>query len=265
MARPGESTDRRKHKHSSTEWYRKAFADDYLLIYAHRSEREALSQVKVAIGHVPFEPGQRVLDVACGKGRHMLAFARMGAKVSGIDLSPTLLKEARRRFREVEFSAEFRRCDMRELPFRDRFDGATLWFTSFGYFPTLSDDLKVLRSMSAAIKPGGWWWIDIPNPAYVIENLVPESTRIVSGPDGKSQIKEQRRIVGSRVVKKVIVSDRRGERVYEERVRLYTPEQFGSLIKRAHLVTDGILGGYDGSALSALNPRQIWYGRRPPG
>jgi SAM-dependent methyltransferase len=250
-------------KDRGDEWYRRAFADDYLIIYAHRSEREALSQVKVAIGHVPFEPGQRVLDIACGKGRHMLGFARMGARVAGVDLSPTLLRAARRRFRESPYRATFRRGDMRRLPYQNQFDGVTLWFTSFGYFPTETDNLRVMKSLAAAIKPGGWWWIDIPNPAHLIDNLAPESTRIVDGPDGEVEVKESRRIVGRRVVKKVLLTDSKGERSYDERVRLYTPEQFGSLVKRAGLVTDGILGDYDGSALAVLNPRQIWYGRKP--
>jgi hypothetical protein len=119
-----------------------------------------------------------------------------------------------------------------------------------------------LTSLARAIRPGGWWWIDIPNPAHLIENLVPESTRIIDGPNGKLEIKEKRRIVQQRVVKRMILTDDKGERAYEERVRLYTPEQFGTLVKRAALVTEGILGDYDGSALSVLNPRQIWYGRK---
>jgi SAM-dependent methyltransferase len=247
----------------SGEWYKRAFADDYLFVYAHRTAREAIAQVEVAVRHLPFAAGQRVLDIACGSGRHLLAFARLGARVTGVDLSPVLLDVARRRFARTRYRATFKLADMRESTFKQSFDGATIWFTSIGYFATQDEDLRALRSMAGALKKGGWWWIDIPNPAYLIPNLVPESVRMVSGPHGRATIEERRRIVGNSVVKEIVLTDEHGQRNYEERVRLYTPEQFGSLVKLAGLVTDGILGDYDGSALAASRPRQIWYGRKP--
>ena len=64
-------------------WFEKSFQEDYLWLYAHRSDREATAQVRTAIRNLPFKPGQKVLDIACGAGRHMLAFARKGAIVTG--------------------------------------------------------------------------------------------------------------------------------------------------------------------------------------
>lgn len=244
-------------------WYRRAFQDDYLLVYSHRTLKEARQQVAIAIEHLPFQRGQEVLDIACGSGRHLLAFAERGAQVTGIDLSKPLLKEAETLFAKSKYSATLKRADMRELPYAERFDGASMWFTSFGYFRKESDDLKALKSLAAALRQGGWWWIDIPNPVYLRSHLVPESIRTVRGPKGKAEIVEQRRLVGDRVVKKVTIHDQRGERSWEERVRLYTPEQFGSVIKRAKLTTQGVLGDYDGKALAASRPRQIWYGLKP--
>lgn len=253
----------KRSERKSREWYKHAFADDYLFVYAHRTAREAIAQVEVAVRHLPFQAGQSVLDIACGSGRHLLAFARLGARVTGVDLSPVLLDVARRRFARTRYRATFQLADMRESTFKQRFDGATIWFTSIGYFATQAEDLRALRSMAGALKTGGWWWIDIPNPAHLIPNLVPESVRSVDGPYGRARIEERRRIKGNSVMKKIIVTDEHGQRTYEERVRLYTPEQFGCMIKRSGLVTDGILGDYDGAALAASRPRQIWYGRKP--
>jgi SAM-dependent methyltransferase len=258
--------DRRPHKASRPRgraWYRRAFADDYLLVYSHRTLKEARFQVGVAIRHLPYSGGQSVLDIACGSGRHLLAFAERGASVTGIDLSETLLGEARKLFSRSDHAARLQQGDMRELGFQAEFDGATMWFTSFGYFATAADDLRALKSLAAAIRSGGWWWIDIPNPVYLESNLIPISRRKVTGPHGKAAIEEHRRIIADRVVKRVSICDQQGERSYEERVRLYTPEQFGNLIKRAHLTTHGILGDYDGKALAASRPRQIWYGEKP--
>jgi 2-polyprenyl-3-methyl-5-hydroxy-6-metoxy-1,4-benzoquinol methylase len=249
-------------RNSSTEWYRSAFAEDYLWLYAHRSEREAAAQVRIAMKHVPFEAGQKILDVACGSGRHMLAFARYRAMVTGIDLSKTLVSEARRRFKEKGLSARISIGDMRDLTYREKFDGATIWFTSIGYFVTRAEDQLVISGLSAALKPGGWWWIDLPNPAYLKAHLVPHSERICRSPHGRARVVENRRIVQGRVEKEITITDPAGIRKYKERVRLYRPEQFGSLIKRAGLAADGILGDYDGSPLIHKSPRQIWYGHK---
>jgi len=245
-----------------TEWYRSAFAEDYLWIYSHRSEREAASQAAVAIRHVPFEPGQKVLDIACGAGRHMLAFARRGALVTGIDLSKTLVAQARARFKQKGYKAVLKLGDMRELKYSEKFDGATIWFTSIGYFASMAEDQKVIDGLASALKCGGWWWIDLPNPVYLEANLIPYSERVCRSPHGKATVIERRRIVQRRVEKSIIVNDPAGIRRYRESVRLYRPEQFGGLIEKAGLATDGILGNYDGSPLTSRSPRQIWYGRK---
>lgn len=247
---------------NSSDWYLHAFTDDYLYLYAHRSEEEADDHINLAIRHVPFEKEQHILDIACGAGRHLLAFAKRGAKVTGIDLSDVLLGNARERFRNVGFKANLVQGDMREIPYRAQFDGATMWFTSFGYFENSADDKKVLKGLSKALKPGGWWWIDLPNPGFLISNLIEKSERKIDGPNGKACVKEQRRIIGNRVVKTIQIFDNLGRRQYVENVRLYSTERFGRMISSVRLSTDGVLGDYDGSAFTRYSPRQIWYGRK---
>jgi ubiquinone/menaquinone biosynthesis C-methylase UbiE len=244
------------------DWYREAFAEDYLWLYRHRSEKEAIAQVKKAISVLPFVAGQRVLDVACGSGRHMLAFARQGAQVTGLDLSKTLVAEARKRFAEEGLEAVIRRGDMRDLTYRNKFDGATMWFTSLGYFPTQAEDQTVIDGLSRALKSGGWWWIDLPNPAYLVSRLVPQSESVRIGPNGRAHVVETRRLIGRRVEKHIEIHDKAGKRSYVESVRLYRPEQFGAVIRKAGLTTDGILGDYDARALTSNAPRQIWFGHK---
>lgn len=246
----------------ATEWYVRSFAEDYLWLYAHRSEKEAAEQVRQAIKYLPFMAGQKLLDIACGAGRHMLAFARKKAIVTGVDLSEVLLKRARVRFRKSGLKARLHRGDMRQLSFRGRFDGVTMWFTSFGYFPAISDDKKVLGVVSSALKPGGWWLIDLPNPVYLAENLIAHSERTANGPNGKARIIEDRRLSGRKVIKVTRVIDGAGERVFQEVVRLYRPDQFAALLAGTGLTANTVLGDYNGVALSRFTPRQIWLGSK---
>lgn len=250
----GNLTDK---KHS---WFRESFLDDYLWLYAHRSDTEAFRQAKVAVKLLPFEKGQKILDVACGAGRHILAFARLGAKLTGVDLSPSLIKAARKKLKDKNVHSKLINQDMRKLKFKEEFDGVTMWFTSFGYFPTMADDKVVLKGVYRALKPGGWWWIDLPNPSWLEKNLIEETRRIKKGPFGNAEIHEKRRISGGRVIKNTCLEDDKGKREFVESVRLYRPEQFGSLVKSAGLKAVGVLGDYEGKALTADKPRQIWYG-----
>lgn len=246
----------------SSDWYRRTFSGDYLWLYAHRSDREAQRQISTALKLLPFARGQRVLDLACGAGRHVIALARRGARVTGVDLSPDLLKNARERIKKKDVHATLVRRDMRNLEYIDRFDGVMMWFTSFGYFPDKRDDKRVLQNVSAALKPNGWWWIDLPHPVWLRNNLIPESNRTVTGPHGRAAVIETRRIYKGRVQKKTRVVDAAGEKTFYEDVRLYYPEEFAGMIKSVGLTAHGVLGDYSGQALAPHRPRQIWFGTK---
>jgi len=93
--------------------------------------------------------GQAILDVACGAGRHSIALVRRGYAVTGVDSSTTCLVEAQRRAEDV--SIEWHHGDMRELPWRDRFDGALCFGNSFGYSDR-DGTRAFLRTLAASLK-----------------------------------------------------------------------------------------------------------------
>jgi SAM-dependent methyltransferase len=97
-------------------------------------------------------PGGAILDVACGAGRHSIALARRGDHVTGVDLSTTFLDEARRRAASEQLPIEWHRGDMRELPWRDRFDGAICFGNSFGYCDR-DGTRAFVRTLAASLKP----------------------------------------------------------------------------------------------------------------
>src|SRR4051794_41887412 len=72
-------------------------------------------EVEYLVGALGLEPGQRVLDVGCGPGRHSLALARRGFYVVGLDLSPHFVTLARDAACAESLAAEFEQCDGRTL------------------------------------------------------------------------------------------------------------------------------------------------------
>ena len=110
--------------------------------------------------------GSRILDLACGTGRHAVLLAKRGAFVVGVDKTDAYLKEARSAARGLS-NCLFARGDMRRLPFKGEFDAAINLWTSFGYFDKASDDLKVLKAVARALKPGSLFLIDLLDFAWV--------------------------------------------------------------------------------------------------
>lgn len=80
--------------------------------YLEPGALEFLSRIKI-------EPGARVLDVACGAGQTAIPAARMGAKVTGIDIATNLIEQARARAEAENLDARFEEGDAEMLPYAD--------------------------------------------------------------------------------------------------------------------------------------------------
>jgi SAM-dependent methyltransferase len=220
-------------------WYEEAFRGDYLRVYPHRDDASAAAEAAAWSGRLPgLAPGLRVLDLACGAGRHLRALAAMGARAAGCDLSADLLAGAR--------AAGCRciiRCDMRRLPFLDRsFDAVTCFFSSFGYFPGEDEDAAVLREVARVLRPGGGMLLDLMDPETVRAGLVPRSERSSGG----ASVLEERSLSGGgrRVEKRVTLREGGEVRRWTESVRLYDPAEAEALAVRAGFLPAGRFGGH---------------------
>jgi SAM-dependent methyltransferase len=111
------------------------------------------------------EPNSRVLDVPCGSGRHSIELARRGHRTTGVDLSEESLALARR----SPVDAEWRRSDMRDLPWTSEFDGAFCFGNSFGYL-TPSEADEFVGRLARVLKPGGRLVIET---GVVAESILP--------------------------------------------------------------------------------------------
>lgn len=97
-------------------------------------------------------PGQRVLDVACGTGVAAIPAARIGAKVTALDLTPELLERARHNAELAGVQIEFHEGDVEKLPFADAsFD---VVISQFGHIFAPRPALA-LSEMLRVLKPGG--------------------------------------------------------------------------------------------------------------
>jgi SAM-dependent methyltransferase len=115
---------------------------------------------------------ERILDIACGSGRHSLELRRRGFSVVGADISPDLIEIARREAAEAELDVDFVLSDLRDLGFTDEFDLVlNLNDGAIGYLETDEENLKTFEVISRALRPGGRNLVQLPNVLYAKERL----------------------------------------------------------------------------------------------
>lgn len=119
---------------------------------------EEVDQIQNLLG---ISPGDSVLDLCCGPGRHSLELARRGFSVTGVDRTRLYLESAQRQAREEGLPLELLQEDMRRFRRDGAFDAALSLFTSFGYFSEQKDDEQVLQNLFSSLKPGGRLLIDL--------------------------------------------------------------------------------------------------------
>lgn len=153
----------------TAEWWDGYFDDVFIEIYRDFLTPERTAREVEGIREIlPLEPGARVLDLACGWGRHALEMARAGFRVTGYDLSETLLARARKRSKAAAVEVDWVRGDARELPWSGQFDAVLSLFSSLGYFLSDEEDLKVLRAAREALRPGGFFFLETMHRDHVV-------------------------------------------------------------------------------------------------
>ncbi|WP_025026615.1 class I SAM-dependent methyltransferase [Caldalkalibacillus mannanilyticus] len=238
-------------------WYVKSFQEDYLKIYAHRTDEAAEQEMKQIVQLLDMPKGSRVLDLCCGNGRHSRQLAKLDYQVTGIDLSHVLLDEARK----ANFADKitYLQSDVRELSFEEEFDYVLNLFTSFGYFEQVEENQKVFQAIYRALKGGGVFLIDFLNPGYIRKNLVPESYR----ESGELKIREKRRIEKNQVIKDIHIEQEGAERQYQEKVNLFEYEEMVQMLQASGLTTERVYGAFDLQPYDeADSPRMILIGKK---
>jgi len=154
----------------NSNWYIDWFDSPYYdQLYKNRDDAEAFSLIDTVINHLMPPANSRVLDVACGKGRHSKALADKGFDVTGIDISFEQVMAASLLQKEY---LRFYQHDMR-LPFWiNYYDYAFNMFTSFGYFRTQREHDNAIRTIATSLKPNGLFVMDYLNVHFEEANLL---------------------------------------------------------------------------------------------
>lgn len=155
----------------SNSWWEEYFDECFLLVEGVKPKEVNERSVDFIENVFQLPKDGRILDLGCGYGRIAIELAKRGYQVVGLDRSSKLLQMARELAQQENIEIELVEADMREIKYRDEFDGVLSWDTSFGYFSDQENE-RVLKLIARALKPGGKLLLDLHHrDAYIRKHL----------------------------------------------------------------------------------------------
>ncbi len=231
---------------NSENWYVSWFDTPYYhILYKDRDYDEAQLFMDNITQYLNLPDEAKILDLACGKGRHSVYLNKIGFDVTGADLSENSIMQAKVFENET---LKFEVHDMRVV-FEQKFDAVFNLFTSFGYFENDDDNLETLIAIKNSLLDDGFAVIDFMNVDFVIDKLVPEEKKSVEGID--FHIKRYHK--NGYIFKEISFDDKGQHFHFTEKVKALKLADFESLMEKAGIYLLDIFGDYK---LKKFHPTQ---------
>ncbi len=232
-------------------WFENWFDSKYYqILYKNRNQEEAKLLIDNLINK--FKPNKYscFLDLCCGNGRHATYLNKQGFKVDGVDLSDKSLNIARKnKNQNLNFYCE----DMREYVKNNKYDFILNLFTSFGYFETKQDNLRVIKNSCKSLKINGYFIIDFFNSEIIKKNIIEKEIKIINDiifKINKSYDKEF-------IYKQIEINDKGSKYTFTEKVRLLNKSSFIDLSKGLNLRLEETFGDYYLNPFNELNSDRL--------
>lgn len=224
---------------SRKEWFGEWFDSPYYhILYRHRDKEEAEYFIDNLLAYLNPEKDAKMMDLACGKGRHSIYLNKKGYYVTGLDLSPSNIEYARKYSND---RLVFNVHDMREVYHEQKFDYIFNLFTSFGYFETKEEHRRTIKAIKGSLKPGGYFVLDFLNPYVVINELIEEEVKRLEG----IEFHIKRYVENGYIIKRIEFYDE-GERFnFYEKVKTIRRREFEEFFKEAGLKLKHTFGSYE--------------------
>jgi len=123
--------------------------------------------VDFLISALKFKKTDKILDLACGNGRHTIELKKRGYDIDGLDFSAHLLKQANIEAKKTNLKITFHKHDIHKINLKTKYNKIFLFFSEFGLF----DANKVFQNVSKLLKKDGLFLLDYDNVFRLIKHL----------------------------------------------------------------------------------------------
>lgn len=222
---------------TETQWYASWFDTPfYHILYKDRDYKEAQVFMDNLTTYLNIPENGKILDLACGKGRHSIYLNSLGYDVTGVDLSEQSITYAK------QFENDSLRFDVHDMSkvYPDTFDAVFNLFTSFGYFENEDCNLKTISAIKQELNDYGLGVIDFMNVNYIKNNLVPEDIKVVDG----ISFNQKRSLKDGYIIKDISFDHEGQSYNFEERVRALSINDFEKLFDEAGVNLLDVFGDY---------------------
>ncbi|MFK7000479.1 class I SAM-dependent methyltransferase [Flavobacterium oreochromis] len=227
-----------ENRNTTTEnWFETWFNSPYYhILYKDRNDEEAQLFMDNLTHYLNLPEEAKILDLACGKGRHSIYLNQLGYDVTGVDLAENSIIEASK---SSNNKLRFKVHDMRKHT-EEKYDAVLNLFTSFGYFENENDNLKTLIAIKESLTEYGFAVIDFLNANYIINNLVPEEIKTVN----EIVFHIKRYVENGHIFKEISFEDKGEKYHFIEKVRALRLEDFEKMMEEAGIYLLEIFGDY---------------------
>jgi SAM-dependent methyltransferase len=224
------------------------------------TEERTEAEVGALVSLLELDAPKKILDLACGFGRHTNRLAALGHMMTGVDLTPGFLEIARQDANQRKVEVQYHQGDMRSIIFVNEFDRVMLLFSAFGYFID-AENLNVMINARKALRAGGLVIFDTLNRDVLLKELRPYFVMEKEGNlmiDRTSFDSLQGRLYNKRIVFRDGV--RKDKPFF---TRLYNAQEIKALVIQAGLELLHIYGGWEAKEFTSESHRMVVIARKP--
>ena len=228
----------------------------YKLLYRNRNEDEARLFIDNILKKINIEPNSKILDLACGTGRHSIYLSKKGFDVVGIDKSKKNIITAKENENKklIFFQQEMTK------DINMRFNAIFNFFTSFGYVDH-KYNYDTIENISKNLKKGGLFIIDFLNQKIVRKNIVEYEEKNIEN----INFNIHRYIENNYVIKEISFKHNKTKYNFKERVMLLDLKDFENYFNKNNLKIIDIYGNYKLSSFDInKSPRLILISKKNP-
>lgn len=223
---------------NKSKWFEEWFDSHYYhLLYKNRDYAEAEHFITNLLTYLTPKPNFKMLDIACGKGRHAIYINKQGYCTDAFDLSENSILEAKK---DESNSLKFYINDIREPLKLNYYDCAFNLFTSFGYFTDEDDNQKAINAMANSLVKNGTLIIDFLNSSQTISNLIAIETKEIE----HITFNITKEVEDNFILKHIKFNDKGVDYHFTERVKLICLNNFKNYLSNAGLTVQATFGDY---------------------